>query len=88
MKLKSAKKTKAPKRSKNTGGKKRFTYTENKEFGKIDSDILKLENMLSAIEKEMTENWSDHIKMQELARNQKELQGQLNGKMERGKAPG
>jgi len=77
------KKTKAPKRSKNTGEKKRFTYAENKEFGKIDSDILKLESMLSAIEKEMTENWSEHIKMQELAIKQKELQEQLNRKMER-----
>ncbi len=39
--------------------------------------------MLSVIEKEMTENWSDHMKMQDLAIKQKELQGQLNEKMER-----
>jgi len=77
------KKTKVPKRSKSPDGKKRFTYAENKEFGKIDGDILKLEGMLSVIEKEMTENWSDHIKMQDLAIKQKELQGQLNEKMER-----
>ena len=76
-------KTKAPKRSKDTSGKKRFTYTENKEFGKIDDDILKLEGMLSVIEKEMTENWSDRIKMQELAEKQKELQKELSEKMER-----
>ena len=63
--------------------KRRFTYAENKEFGKIDGDISNLEGMLSIIEKEMTENWSDHIRMQELAIKQKELQGQLNEKMER-----
>ena len=75
-------KTKAPKRSKDTSGKKRFTYTENKEFGKIDGDILKLEGMLSVIEKEMTENWSDHIRMKDLAEKQKELQKELSEKME------
>jgi len=77
------KKTKTPRRSKDPDEKKRFTYAENKEFGKIDGDILKLEGMLSVIENEMTENWSDHMKMQELAIKQKELQGQLNEKMER-----
>ena len=76
-------KTKVPKRSKNPDVKRRFTYAENKEFGKIDGDISNLEGMLSIIEKEMTENWSDHIGMQELAIKQKELQGQLNEKMER-----
>ena len=39
--------------------------------------------MLSVIEKEMTENWSDRIKMKELAEKQKELQGELSVKMER-----
>ncbi|MFC2159521.1 ABC-F family ATP-binding cassette domain-containing protein [Actinomycetota bacterium] len=78
-----SKKTKTPKRSKNPDVKKRFTYAENKEFGKIDGDISNIENMLSVIEKEMTENWSDHIKMKELAEKQKKLQEELAGKMER-----
>jgi ATP-binding cassette subfamily F protein uup len=77
------KKTKVAKRSKKPDVKRRFTYAENKEFGKIDGDISNLEGVLSVIEKEMTENWSDHMKMQELAKKQKELQGQLNEKMER-----
>ena len=76
------KKTKVSSRQKSPSKKKRFTYAEDKEFKGIDSDIEKLESMLSVIEKEMTENWSDHKKMQELAIKQKELQGQLNEKME------
>jgi ABC transport system ATP-binding/permease protein len=77
------KKTKVHKRSKSPDVKRRFTYAENKEFGKIDGDISNLEDRLSVIEKEMTENWSDHVRMQELDVKQKELQGQLNEKMER-----
>jgi len=79
----SLKKKKVSRKSREPDKKKRFTYAENKEFGKIDGDISKLEDMLSVIEKEMTENWSDRIKMKELAENQKELQEELSGKMER-----
>ncbi|MEE8324445.1 MAG: ABC-F family ATP-binding cassette domain-containing protein [Candidatus Humimicrobiaceae bacterium] len=79
----SLKKKKVSRKSREPDKKKRFTYAENKEFGKIDGDISKLEDMLSVIEKEMTENWSDRIKMKELAEKQKELQGELSGKMER-----
>jgi len=81
--LASLKKIKVLRRSKDPDKKKRFTYAENKEYEKIDSDIEKLEVSLLKVEKEMTENWSDHMKMQELAIKQKELQGQLNEKMER-----
>ncbi len=79
----SLKKKKVSRKSREPDKKKRFTYAENKEFGKIDGDISKLEDMLSVIEKEMTENWSDRIKMKELAEKQKELQEELSGKMER-----
>ncbi|MFC2145175.1 ABC-F family ATP-binding cassette domain-containing protein [Actinomycetota bacterium] len=78
-----SKKTKTTRRSKNPDVKKRFTYAENKEFGKIDGDISNIEDMLSVIEKEMTENWSDRVKMKELAEKQKKLQEELAGKMER-----
>jgi ABC transport system ATP-binding/permease protein len=77
------KKTKNLKRSKNPDGRKRFTYAENKEFGKIDSDISNLEDMLSAIEKDMTKKWSDRVEMQELAEKQKEIKEELRSKMER-----
>ncbi|MBA7587466.1 hypothetical protein ES708_29495 [subsurface metagenome] len=77
-----AKKTKMPKRPKGPGKKRRFTYAENREFEQIDIEIEKLETALSKVEKKMTENWSDHIKMQELAKNQKELQEELDKKMD------
>ncbi len=79
-----AKKTKMPKRPKGSGSRKRrFTYAENREFESIDSDIAILEASLAKIEEEMTTNWFDHTRMQELAIKQKDAQTELSEKMER-----
>ena len=75
--------TKMPKRPKGPAGKRRFTYAENREFESIDSDIAILEASLAKIEEEMTANWSDYVRMQELAAKQKDIQTELSEKMER-----
>ncbi|MCJ7665173.1 MAG: ABC-F family ATP-binding cassette domain-containing protein, partial [Actinobacteria bacterium] len=77
------KKTKISKGPMGPAGKKRFTYAESREFERIDSDISTLEASLAKIEEEMMVNWSDYIRMKELAVKQKDIQTELAGKMER-----
>jgi len=63
--------------------KTKFTFTENKEFARIDSVIGELEASIAKITEEMSGCWSDHIRLRELVARQKSLQAELAEKMER-----
>jgi len=66
-----------------TGQKTKFTFAESREFAQIDSVIGKLEEASAKITEEMSDCWSDHIRLRELSVQQKKLQTELAEKMER-----
>ncbi|MCX6347003.1 MAG: ABC transporter C-terminal domain-containing protein, partial [Actinobacteria bacterium] len=59
------------------------TYSENREYSKIESDISKLEEELAEIESRMSRSWSDYTRLDELAQQQKNLKAELSLKMKR-----
>jgi len=63
--------------------KTRFTYSESREFSQIESVIEKLESDIAAVSEEMSKNWSNYVKVQELSEKLKSLQEQLGAKMAR-----
>ncbi|MHB8280012.1 MAG: ABC transporter ATP-binding protein, partial [Candidatus Humimicrobiaceae bacterium] len=63
--------------------KTKFTFAESREFAQIDSVIGKLEAAIAKITEEMSGCWSDHVRLQELIAQQKNLQTELAEKMER-----
>jgi ABC transport system ATP-binding/permease protein len=63
--------------------KAKFTYAESREYAKIESDILKLEEEQAEIESEMSRSWSDYSRLEVLAQQQKNLKTELSIKMKR-----
>ena len=74
---------------KETAGKRtkpqklKFSYKEEREFAVIDSVIADLEARLAQCEEEQNRCGSDYVKLQELHRQQSELEQELDEKMER-----
>ena len=63
--------------------KLRFSFKEQREFDTIDDDIAALEQQIADIEKAISANSSDYVKLQELSDKKTELETQLDAKMER-----
>lgn len=63
--------------------KLKFTYKEQQEFNTIEDDIQAIEDRLKAIDKEMSLNARDFVKLNQLTKEQEELNAQLEYKMER-----
>jgi len=63
--------------------KTKFTYSESREYSKIEAIISKLEEELIKTEDEMSKAWSNYSKLQELSEHQKRLKTELSEKMER-----
>ena len=63
--------------------KLKFTFKEQREFETIESDIEALENKISEIEKEMAENSTDFVKLDNLSREKEQTEELLSEKMER-----
>lgn len=63
--------------------KTKLSYKEKLEYENIDSEIEKLENDLSKLDKEMEINVSDFVKLQELISKKEEIEEELLNKMER-----
>ena len=77
------KKEKSSQKRVNVRNKIKFTYMEQREFEGIEEEIEKLELRLSEIEKESLQNASDYGKLNELQKEQEDLQAQLDYKMDR-----
>ncbi|MEG1430326.1 MAG: ABC-F family ATP-binding cassette domain-containing protein [Oscillospiraceae bacterium] len=72
------------KKEKPTGPKKlKFTFKEQREFDTIDGEIAALETQITNLTAEQTQKASDYVALQKLQEQQQELEGQLEGKMER-----
>ncbi|NLL76937.1 MAG: ABC-F family ATP-binding cassette domain-containing protein [Clostridiales bacterium] len=76
----------------NTDGKKnwkmpssklRFTYQEQRDYDTIESEITKLEERVEALEAEIVRASTDFIKLNELAKEKKEIEHKLEEKMNR-----
>ena len=63
--------------------KLKFTYKEQQEFNTIEDDIQAIEDRLKAIDKEMSLNARDFVKLNQLTKEQEELNAELEYKMER-----
>ena len=63
--------------------KLKFTFKEQREFENIDSEIAKLESQLSGLEKQLLDEASNYIKLQESIVKKQKLEEQLEEKMER-----
>ena len=63
--------------------KLKFTYKEQQEFNTIESEIEEIENLLSQIDKDMVKYARDFVKLNELTKEQAELNEKLEYKMER-----
>lgn len=63
--------------------KPKFTFKEQKEFETIDDDILKLEEKMQTIEKDMAKNSSNYGKLNELMKEKEDVQKELEQKYER-----
>lgn len=63
--------------------KLKFTYKEQQEFNTIEDDIQAIEDRLKAIDKEMSLNARDFVKLNQLTKEQEDLNAQLEYKMER-----
>ncbi|MCL5070747.1 MAG: ABC-F family ATP-binding cassette domain-containing protein [Actinobacteria bacterium] len=61
----------------------KFTFAEKREFVQIDKVVEELETRLKIISREMSESWSDFMKLQQLVIEQKKLQNELEEKIER-----
>lgn len=63
--------------------KLKFTYKEQQEFNTIEDDIERLENRIAEIDSEMSKYSRDFVKLNELTKEQEELNVQLENKLER-----
>ncbi len=76
-----------PKTEKNTvkprTEKLKMSYKEQKEFETIDEDIAALEEKIEALEKEMTLNATDFVKLNKCAKDKEEAENMLAEKMDR-----
>ena len=63
--------------------KLRFTYMEQKEFDTIDEDIAVLEEKIEILEKEISQNATDFVKLNELVKEKEEAETALEEKMDR-----
>ena len=63
--------------------KLKFTYKEQQEFNTIEDDIQAIEDRLKAIDKEMSLNARDFVKLNQLTKEQEDLNAELEYKMER-----
>lgn len=63
--------------------KLKFTYNEQREFETIEDDIAALEDRLAEIDVLMNQNAKDFVKLNELTKEQEEVNAQLEYKMER-----
>ncbi len=63
--------------------KLKFTYKEQQEYINIDEEIAKLENIIESLENDLEKNSTDYIKLQELMEEKKEMEKQLDEKMDR-----
>ncbi|MCM1529864.1 MAG: ABC-F family ATP-binding cassette domain-containing protein [Alistipes sp.] len=67
----------------NGKSKLRFSFKEQREYQTIDGDIAALEERIAEAEKEISANFSDYVKLQELTELKESLEAQLEEKMER-----
>ncbi|MHB1346367.1 MAG: ABC-F family ATP-binding cassette domain-containing protein [Candidatus Humimicrobiaceae bacterium] len=65
------------------GKRTKFTYSESREYSKIEAVISKLEEELKKTEYEMSKTWSDYTRLQELDQKQKNIKSELAQKIER-----
>lgn len=63
--------------------KLKFTYKEQQEFNTIEAEIEKIEEALAQIDKDMVKYARDFVKLNELTKEQAELNEKLEFKMER-----
>lgn len=61
----------------------KFSYQEQKEFDSIDDDIARLEEKISELDVQITENAANYSRLTELTTEKEVLQTQLNDKMDR-----
>lgn len=67
-----------------TGAKKlKFSYMEQREYERIDSDLAALEGKIAAVKSEQEGNASDYVALQRLQEEQAALEAALEEKMER-----
>ena len=70
-------------KSRNKNRKLKFTYNEQREYEKIDSDIADLETQLYDVSIDMHKESSNYIKLQELMEKKESLEQALDEKMSR-----
>lgn len=63
--------------------KMKFTYKEQREYETIDEDIAKLEEKLASIERQITANATNSVKLRELMEEQGNCAAELEEKEER-----
>ena len=63
--------------------KVKFTYKEQREYETIDEDIAKLEEKLASIERQITANATNSVKLRELMEKQENCATELEEKEER-----
>lgn len=63
--------------------KLKFTYKEQQEYNTIEADIEKLEERIAEIDSEMSRYSRDFVKLNELTKEQEELNAELENKLER-----
>ena len=68
---------------KNRQEKMKFTYKEKREYETIDEDIAKLEEKLASIERQITANATNSVKLRELMEEQENCAAELEEKEER-----
>lgn len=71
------------KESKNANRKLKFSYSEQKEYEIIESDIEKLEEEIAKYEAEILKFASDFVKLNELSQKKNEAENRLEEKMDR-----
>lgn len=68
---------------KNRQDKLKFSYKEQKEYETIEDDIAALEEKLEQLEKDITSNARDFVKLAELTKQKEETEAALEEKMDR-----
>lgn len=78
-----AEKVKPKTQSKESAGKKKLSYMEQKEWETIEEDIAELEEKISLLQEEMNHQGDDFTRLQELQNDVSETEAQLEEKMAR-----
>ena len=63
--------------------KTKLSYTEQKEYDNIESEIEELENRCNELEKEITSSSTDYTRLMQLQKDKEELEETIESKMER-----